>query len=189
MTRVLMITPKTPPLSRRTSLAALCTLPLTLTAHAQPERPNVVLTIMGRGVKRVWADGRPNAAAADVADSATFTLAELAALPQHSVTTPTPWHDGERAYSGPLLRDVLASANAKAQDARFVALNDYRIEIPISDFHEHPVILAIRLEGKPMTIRDKGPLFVMYPFDKRPELRKTVYFSRCVWQLHRIELI
>ena len=36
--------------------------------------------------------------------------------------------------------------------------------------------------------RDKGPLFVIYPFDTRPELRNAVYFSRCAWQLKAIDI-
>ena len=39
-----------------------------------------------------------------------------------------------------------------------------------------------------MSVREKGPLFVMYPFDSQPQLRNAVYFSRCIWQLRSIEL-
>ena len=37
-------------------------------------------------------------------------------------------------------------------------------------------------------LSEKGPLFVMYPFDTQPALRTAVYFSRCIWQLKSIEL-
>jgi hypothetical protein len=163
-----------------------CAMPFLVRAQTPPE--DIVLTIAGVGVKRVTDSKVPQTGAAASPDTAEFTLAALAALPQHTISTTAPWHDGERSYSGPLLRDVLAAANARATQARFVALNDYKIDIPLEDAQLFPVVLAIRLDGKPMLVRDKGPLFVMYPFDKHPELKQTKYYSRCVWQLRRIEL-
>ena len=35
--------------------------------------------------------------------------------------------------------------------------------------------LARLLDDKPMPVRDKGPLFIIYPFDSKPELRNAVY--------------
>jgi hypothetical protein len=40
----------------------------------------------------------------------------------------------------------------------------------------------------PMPVRDKGPLFVIYPFDAQPELRNAIYYSRSAWQLRSIEV-
>jgi hypothetical protein len=169
------------PMSRRISLAALAACAASTPFGVRSAPSDVVLTIDGKGAKRT-------AGASTAIDRAEFTLADLAAMPQHSVTTKAPWHDGERTYSGPLLRDVFTAASARAGNARYVALNDYRVDIPGADIDSYPVVLAIRLDGKPMSVRDKGPLFVMYPFDKHPELRKTLYYSRCIWQLQRIEL-
>ena len=36
--------------------------------------------------------------------------------------------------------------------------------------------------------RDKGPLFTIYPFDAREELRNAIYYSRSAWQLRTIEV-
>jgi hypothetical protein len=121
-------------------------------------------------------------------DQADFDMPMLERLPQHAITTETPWHSGARTFKGPLLRDVLATAGASGQVARLVALNDYRVEMPLDDARRYDVILARQLDGKPMSVREKGPLFVMYPFDTQPQLRNAVYFSRCVWQLRSIEL-
>jgi hypothetical protein len=181
--------PALPP-SRRECILAMLGCTVSWAARAQTPPPTqVLLTITGKGVKRPADKNAAVAVPANMAEVAEFTLAALAAMPQHTIATKAPWHDGVRSYSGPLLRDVLAAAQAQATMARFIALNDYKIEIPLEDAAMYPVVLAIRLDGKPMLVRDKGPLFVMYPFDKHPELAKTKYFSRCVWQLHRIELI
>ena len=40
-----------------------------------------------------------------------------------------------------------------------------------------------------MAVRDRGPLFVVYPFDAQPELRNAVYYSRSAWQLKSIEVL
>lgn len=119
---------------------------------------------------------------------AEFDLARLEGLPQHQIQTGTPWHTGKPAFSGPLLREVLKAAGAEGKTLRMTALNDYRVDIPADDVQRYDVIVARLLDGRAMTVREKGPLFVMYPFDKHPDLRNTVYFSRCIWQLRRIEV-
>lgn len=144
-------------------------------ALEKPSGP-VVLTVSGSVLK-------PNDGKA-----AHFDMAMIERLPQHSFSTRTPWYAEPRKFTGPLLRDVLSQAGAKGTMLRAVALNDYWVEIPFDDALRHDVIVARLLDDKPMAVRDKGPLFVIYPFDARPELRNPVYFSRSAWQLRSIEV-
>ena len=37
-----------------------------------------------------------------------------------------------------------------------------------------------------MSVREKGPLWVIYPFDSDPEYQTEVIYSRSIWQLDRI---
>lgn len=136
----------------------------------------VVLTLAGRVSNR------------NAGDAAAFDMAMLEALPQREIVAPTPWYDEPRRFAGPLLRDVLAAAGATGTTLRASALNNYRVEIPFDDAVRHDVVLAHLLDGKPMSVREKGPLFVMYPFDRKPELRNAVYYSRCIWQLRAIDV-
>lgn len=155
----------------------------TLLAAALPARAldkpggTVVLTVSGR--VRMPNDG----------DRAQFDMAMLEALPQTSFTTRTPWYAQARRFTGPLLRDVLAAAGAQGAVIRLTALNDYKVDMPYDDAQRHDVIVARLLDDRPMAVRDKGPLFVIYPFDARPELRGAVYYSRSAWQLRSIEVI
>ena len=71
---------------------------------------------------------------------------------------------------------------------RIVVVHD-ELDIPFDDAQRHDMIIARLLDGKPMAVRDKGPLFIIYPFDARPELRNTMYFSRSAWQLRTIEVL
>jgi hypothetical protein len=119
---------------------------------------------------------------------AQFDMAMLERLPQTSFTTRTPWYSQPRKFTGPLLRDVLAAAGAYGSVLRAVALNDYWVELPIDDAAQSDVIIARLLDDKPMAVRDKGPLFVIYPFDSRPDLRNPIHFGRSAWQLRTIEV-
>ncbi|MBK1686995.1 hypothetical protein [Rubrivivax gelatinosus] len=136
----------------------------------------VVLTLIGRVLS-------PNFGA-----RADFDMTMLERLPQTSFTTRTPWYSTARRFTGPLLRDVLAMASARGSQLRAIALNDYWVDIPFDDTARHDVIVARLLDGRPMAVRDKGPLFVIYPFDSNEELRTPVYYSRSAWQLRTIEV-
>jgi hypothetical protein len=117
-----------------------------------------------------------------------FDMAMLEKLPQHSFTTATPWYPQAKTFTGPLLRDVLAAAAAKGTTLRFVALNDYKIDMPAEDADRYGVIVARLLDGQPMAVREKGPLFVVYPYDSKAELRSERYYSRSAWQLRTIDV-
>ena len=120
---------------------------------------------------------------------ACFDMPMLGALPQTSFRARTPWYTDPRQFTGPLLRDVLTAAGARGTLLRLRALNDYRVDVPWEDAQRHDPIVARLLDGQPMAVRDKGPLFLIYPFDDRPELRSAVYYNRSAWQLRTIEVL
>lgn len=148
---------------------------LPATALGPPSGP-VVLTVSGTG------RGSHDRQAMD------FDLAMLQQLPQASYATRAPWYPQTRRFTGPLLRDVLEAAGTDGETLRLIALNDYYVDIPASDARHYDVVVALRLDDKPMTIRDKGPLLVMYPFDAQPELRTATYYTRAAWQLRSIQV-
>ena len=117
-----------------------------------------------------------------------FDQAMLDALPQHSFTTSTPWYKTPRKFSGPLLREVLAAAGAKGSTLGAIALNNYKVEIPAEDAQKFKVLLATRMDDKPMPVREKGPLFIIYPYDDSADLRSERYYSRSAWQLRKIDV-
>jgi hypothetical protein len=119
---------------------------------------------------------------------ADFDLAMLDALAQHSFATSTPWYKEARKFSGPLLRDVLAAAGANGSTLGAIALNNYKVEIPADDAQKFKVLLATRMDDKTMAVRDKGPLFIIYPYDDSADLRNERYYSRSAWQLRKIDV-
>jgi hypothetical protein len=70
-----------------------------------------------------------------------------------------------------------------------VALNNYKIEIPFDDAQRYDMVLATRLNHKPMAVREKGPLFIVYPFHTDANLRSERFYSRSAWQLRTIEVM
>lgn len=155
----------------------LASLTLPLLGHAlEAPKGRPILTISG-------AVGEVNAG-----KTARLDMDMLAALPQHSFVTHTPWYDSPKKFTGPLLSDVLAMVKAKGKTLKAVAINDYAIEIPFEDLDKYKVVLARLLDDQPMAIREKGPLFVIYNFDSDAELRKSTYYERCIWQLKSIEV-
>lgn len=142
------------------------------------DRPQgkVVLSLTGK-ILRPNGEGR-----------ADFDMDMLAALPQTTITTRTPWDKEPRRFTGPLLRDVLAAAGAQGSSLQAIALNDYRIDIPAEDARLFDVIVARLLDDQPMRVRDRGPLFIMYPFDSKAELRAQRYYARAAWQLRSLDV-
>lgn len=85
-------------------------------------------------------------------------------------------------FTGPLLRDVLDAAGIARGTLNTVAINDYRVDIPVADAFELPVLLATRADGKRMSVADYGPTRIVYPTEDY-DLDPTVYEPRWIWQL------
>lgn len=119
---------------------------------------------------------------------ALFDMAMLEALPQRSFTTMTPWQKEPVQFTGPLLRDVLAQVKASGTSIQATALNDYKIRIPVEDTQRFDVLMALRMNGEPMPVRTRGPLFIVYPFDAHAQLRSVQYYERSIWQLRALDI-
>ena len=119
---------------------------------------------------------------------ATFSMEMLEKLPQQTFTTKTPWYPRPVTFTGPLMRDVLAAAGASGKQISARAIDDYKTLIPMSDAQNFNVILARQIDGKNLSIREKGPLFIVYPYDSKPELQAQVYLDRSAWQLKSLTI-
>lgn len=133
-----------------------------------------ILEISGK--IRVFNDGK----------TAVFDRSMLEALGMTSFTTVTPWYSGPVTFEGVPMTKLLATVGAYGDRVGVIALNDYTTEIPIADFQEFGVLLALKRDGKYMPVRDKGPLFIVYPYDSNAELKQQKYYSRSAWQVAKI---
>jgi hypothetical protein len=117
---------------------------------------------------------------------AVFDRQMLEAMDMVSITTSTPWFDNPVTFEGVALKDLMTRVDASGETVVAIALNDYRTTIPLADFYERGAILAIKRDGNYMPISDKGPLFIVYPYDSDPALQSQKYYGRSVWQLSRL---
>jgi hypothetical protein len=166
-------------LTRRILAGTLATVALSRrSAAAEPTLPmpkgKVILTISGK--ISVFNAGM----------TAQFDRDMLEALGWSSFTTMTPWYDAPVTFAGVQMSKLMRVVGAKGDLVVATALNDYETRIPISDFTEFNVLLALQRNGEYMPVRDKGPLFIVYPYDSAPELKSQKYYARSAWQLARI---
>lgn len=138
------------------------------------ERP--ILTVSGR------------IAITNRAGTAQFDRPMLEALGTSGFETTTPWYPGPIRFDGVRMDRLLEAVGASGDRVLAYALNDYTTELPISDFAAYGVLLALKRDGEYMPVRDKGPLFIVYPFDSRPELRHQRFYARSAWQLARLDV-
>lgn len=145
------------------------------TLALEPARGPVLLRVSGAIAETNTAEG-----------TAEFDRTMLLALAQRDTLTKTPWYDEVSTFSGPLVRALLEAVGAEGSTLRVIALNDYQAEVPVRDFFDYEVILAMSRNGKTLSVREHGPFFIIYPFDERPELMNENILSRSVWQIKEI---
>jgi hypothetical protein len=119
---------------------------------------------------------------------AEFDRAMLESLGTATTRTSTPYTEGVQEFRGVPLRRLLDAVGARGARATATALNDYRAELPLSDADLPGVLLATERNGVPMPVRDKGPLWLIYPLDSDPRLQRRETYAKMVWQLRRIEV-
>lgn len=118
-----------------------------------------------------------------------FDFEALRRLGLYDIRTPTPWTDGAATFTGPRLADLLRAAGARGSRIRAKALNAYVIDIPVADAERHGVIVALFMDGQQLTVRNRGPAWIMYPLDRLRGRDSVVYEMRCVWQLTELEIL
>ena len=121
--------------------------------------------------------------------TAEFDFEALLTLPRQDVVTGTIWTPGTETFSGPALSDVLEAAGAGDGDLRLVALNDYVVKIPREAVEETLPIVAVLRDGERFGVRDKGPLWIIFPYDAEPRFRSEQIFAYSIWQLVSIEVL
>lgn len=119
----------------------------------------------------------------------TFTRSALESLQKREFSTKTLWTEGEVHFVGVSLSTLLSEFDVADGALKVQAINDYAVEIPISDATDQGPMLAYLVDGKEMSPRDKGPLWIVYPYDSNVEYQNEVYYARSIWQLDRITIL
>lgn len=118
--------------------------------------------------------------------TAEFDREMLQALDWREIETFTPFAEGKQAFAGVPLASLLERLGAEGQGLRAEALNDYIVTIPVEDAARRNVLLAMDLDGKAMSVRERGPIWVIYPSDTPTSEDRSAFVSFMVWQLRKL---
>ncbi|WP_298677139.1 oxidoreductase [uncultured Lentibacter sp.] len=165
--------------SKRTFLflaAVLAVCALASAPDAQTAQGKVLLTVE---LAADPATGQPR--------TTEFDMAMLDALPQESFQTTTIWTDGVISFSGPALSTLLNSLDSPPVTLTAYALNDYSIAIAeVAQDAPYPII-ATRMNGAPYSVREGGPLWLVFPYDSDEKYQQETIYSQSIWQLIRLK--
>lgn len=125
----------------------------------------------------------------DGSDVRSFSDSDLLAMPQIEFTTTTIWTEGPVTFSGPSLSHVLEASGAVDGAVSMVAVNDYKVEMPRNRVEPNAPIVANRVNGEPFSIRDKGPLWLVFPFDSDDRFKSEETYSYSIWQLTQLRIV
>lgn len=158
---------------------------LPVLAAAQPVLAQTDPPPRSRGREILQVTGR----IATAPESKRFDLAALEAIGRADLVTRTVWTGPTpRNFAGVPLSRLLAHVGAEGQTLRAVALNDYAITAPLAELLQHDAFLATREDDQPLRIRDRGPVWMIFPWSQRPELDVALVRERAIWQLRTIAI-
>lgn len=136
-------------------------------------------------LKLSWLDDQGNAVGKG------FSLSDIENLPQTSITLELPESvgiAGEHVWQGTPLSSLVALSGRKTDTLKIAALNGYSVSVPVKDIDRYNPTLVYRRDGMLISVREKGPFLLIYPFDKFSELNQQIYLNRLVWQINEITL-
>ena len=119
----------------------------------------------------------------------TLTAEELLALPQVTFTTKHSWSTAADTFSGPSLETVLELVCPDVERLYLKALNGYSINLDFSKIKSYKPIIAIKVNGKRIRVREKGPLWIFIPFDEFKALPERSLDEAMIWQLYHITIL
>jgi hypothetical protein len=119
-------------------------------------------------------------------DRADFDMKMIQSMKSQKFLTSTPWTDGKVEFEGVPFKDLFETLGVTGTGLKAVALNDYIVNLDMETLISSGAILAYRMNGQEMSVRDKGPLWIMFPFDDRPQLKDEAIYSQSVWQLRKL---
>lgn len=143
---------------------------------------------LGRPAGKVMLTISGNIENTNAGDRAEFDRTMLEALGTSELTVETAWTDGRPTFSGVLGSRILDAVGARGNEIVARAINDYQVTIPISDLRRYPILFALKQDGRYMRVRDKGPIWVIYPRETYPELDNEETKQKWIWQLSSIHI-
>jgi len=115
--------------------------------------------------------------------AAAFDMDMLQAMPAAEFATSTNWTEGVKTFRGVPLKALLDSLGAKGTKVTATALNNYSVEIPMDAIKDGVPIIAYTIDGETFPRRDKGPLWIVFPYDSSTDYQSELVYGWSIWQL------
>lgn len=155
-------------------MAGIATFTLGIAASTQTATAETILTVTH------------TATAGGAAVKTEYDLAALQALPKSSFETKTQWTEGVQTFEGVEVQALMAALGVTGGTMTATAADGYMLEMPAAEMMISGPIVAYSMNGAALPA-DKGPLWIVYPYDRAPEFNTEDTASRSIWSLQQIE--
>jgi hypothetical protein len=116
-----------------------------------------------------------------------FTIDDLQALPQETISTDFPKGGAMVEFTGPTLESLLEAAGATGDTITVQAIDGYSVTVPKAELVGNGGILALALNGEPLALGGMGPAMVAFPRATRENLA-DMPDDWWIWQLFHVKV-
>jgi hypothetical protein len=121
----------------------------------------------------------------DGSQTVELTREQIDQMEQEVIETSTAWTEGKTKLSGPSFTDVLEQAGFAGETVTAEALDGYAIEIPRERLTGDGAILATGMNDAALP-EDKAPFWIVFPYDRSPEMNDEDHQSWSVWAVTKL---
>jgi hypothetical protein len=114
-----------------------------------------------------------------------LTSEELGEMKQETIETSTPWTEGLTKFSGPTFTDVLNQVGLAGETVTAEARDGHSVAIPRERLTGDGAILAMDMNDAPLP-GDKTPFWIIFPYDRAPEMNDQQHQSWSVWAVTKL---
>ena len=114
-----------------------------------------------------------------------LTTIEAVGLVEYEVVDP--FENRKKLFRGVLMRELLNiwRVDAAATTLDMVALNDYRVDVPIAIMREKPLLFALQADGEYMRPDHRGPAMLVFPYGYY-NFKRPLSDAYWIWQIKAI---
>ena len=106
-----------------------------------------------------------------------------------SISTNTPWHDDIAKYTGITIQNFLDQyKNGEFSEISISAMNGYAVDADIRTFVNAGAMLVWLMNDAPISVHNKGPIVVIFPWSQNGSLREDIFTSLAVWHVNSIHI-
>ena len=138
---------------------------------------DVILTVTGK----IGTTNSDNAIKMDLATIESVGLVDYKVL--------DPFQKKDTVFQGPLMGSLLDlwQVSKDATKLHIVALNDYVVDVPMSEVRKYPTVFALKQDGQYMPVSTRGPAMLVFPYNDF-QFDQTVFNDYWAWQIKSIDI-